>query len=278
MQQENNALNVKIPILVDNSFNITVNGFQICESEVGAEMQYHPAASKEQAFRLAARALVVRSLLLQRAAELGLKGDTNNEQAETADEAVIDLLLEKEVITPEANEQACRHYFDSNRDKFKTSDLVEASHILISAAPDDVKGRRKAREQVDELFLQLDQGADFAALAEAYSVCPSKQEGSHLGQLSRGQTVDEFERQVFALVETGIVKNPIESRYGFHIVRIDQRAEGKYLEYDAVKKRIADYLQDKVRHKALSQYIEFLGMEADIKGFDLNVSDSPLLQ
>lgn len=278
MKQINNASNVKIPVLTDKSFSITVNGIQISESEVGAEMQYHPAESKEKAFHLAARALVIRSLLLQRATELGLQSDAKTERSESADEAAINLLLEQEVITPKANDQACRQYFDSNRDKFKTSDLVEASHILIPAAPDDVKGRRKAREQVDELLLQLDQDADFGALAEAYSVCPSKQEGGHLGQLSRGQTVDEFERQVFALIKTGIAKNPIESRYGFHIVRIDQRAEGKFLEYSDVKQRIADYLQDKVRHKALSQYIEFLSMEADIKGFDMNVSDSPLLQ
>lgn len=277
MKQINSALNIKIPVVVDNAFSIKVNGVEISESEVGAEMQYHPSESKEKAFYSAARALVIRALLLQKAAELGIQGDAT-EPSETGDEAAIKLLLEQEVITPEANDHACRHYFDSNRDKFKTSDLVEVSHILIPAAPDDVKGRRKAREQVDELLLQLEQSSTFESLAEAYSVCPSKKEGGHLGQLSRGQTVDEFERQVFALVETGIAKKPIESRYGFHIVRIDQRAEGKYLEYSVVKQRIADYLQDKVRHKALSQYIEFLGMEAEIKGFDLNVSDSPLLQ
>ena len=77
MKQENSALNIKIPVRVDNTFNITVNGVQISESEIGAEMQYHPAASKEQAFQLAARALVIRALLLQRAAELGLQGDAN---------------------------------------------------------------------------------------------------------------------------------------------------------------------------------------------------------
>lgn len=278
MKQENNALNSKIPVIAESNFNISVNGEQISESEIGAEMQYHPAASKEEAFQLATRALVVRSLLLQRASELGLQGDTNTNQSESADDAAINQLLELEVNTPETDDEACRHYFDNNRKKFKTEDLIEASHILIPAAPDDVKGRRKAREQVDEMLVQLEQGTAFEALAEAYSVCPSKQEGGHLGQLSRGQTVEEFERQVFALVEIGIAKNPIESRYGFHIVRIDHRADGKLLDYDIVKNRIADYLQDKVRHKALSQYIEFLGSEADIKGYDLNVSDSPLLQ
>jgi peptidyl-prolyl cis-trans isomerase C len=277
MNQDSSRRDINAPVLVSTVFDITVNGEQISESEVGAEMQYHPAASKQQAFQLAARALIVRSLLLQRAVQLGFQADSA-EHAETADETTIKLLLEKEVITPQADDQACRKYFDSNRDKFKTSDLVEASHILIPAAPDDVKGRRKAREQVDELFIQLNNGMAFDALAEAYSVCPSKQDGGHLGQLSRGQTVDEFERQVFALVETGIANQPIESRYGFHIVRIDQRAEGQLLDFDTVKQRIVSYLQDRVRHKAISQYIAFLAGEAEIKGFDMDVSDSPLLQ
>ncbi len=274
MKAVRNALHVK-PSSVAGMADITVNGEQIMENDVAAEMQYHPAASKEQAFHLAAQALVVRTLLLQRANQLGIQAEPNADQD---DESIIDQLVEKEVLTPEADDKACRNYFSSNRDKFKTTDLIEVSHILIAAAPDDVKARRQAHELAESILTQLQQGIAFEALAEMYSVCPSKQEGGHLGQISRGQTVEEFERQVFVLSETGIAKKPIESRYGFHIVRIDQREEGKWLEYDAVKQRIADYLHDRVKHKALSQYIEYLASEAVIKGFDLQVSDSPLLQ
>lgn len=268
---------IEIPVVVDHRVNITVNGETIAEQAIGAEMQYHPAASKEQAFHSAARALVVRTLLLQRAEQLGIAVDSDSDSSEP-DEAIIEQLIAREVQTPDADEAACLQYYAHNPEKFKTSALVEASHILIPAAPDDVKARRKARQLADDLLQQLQQDGDFAELAKSYSACPSSAEGGRLGQLDRGQTVAEFERQVFALSALGIAEKPVESRYGFHIVRIDQRAEGKSLEYDVVKTKIADYLQTRVKHKALSQYIEFLGSEADIKGFDLAVADTPLLQ
>ncbi|MBT3815128.1 MAG: peptidylprolyl isomerase, partial [Methylococcales bacterium] len=64
----------------------------------------------------------------------------------------------------------------------------------------------------------------------------------------------------------------------FHIVRIDQRVEGELMPFLAVKEKIADYLQERVRRKAISQFIEFTASEAEISGFNLNVSDSPLIQ
>jgi peptidyl-prolyl cis-trans isomerase C len=74
------------------------------------------------------------------------------------------------------------------------------------------------------------------------------------------------------------VQKPISSRYGVHVAFIDQRVEGRRLEFDMVSQRIADYLNEKVRRKAIAQYIETLIAKADIEGFDFSVSDSPLMQ
>ena len=102
-------------------------------------------------------------------------------------------------------------------------------------------------------------------------------EGGRLGQLSNGQTVPEFERQVFSLPE-GLAPSPIETRYGYHIVRIDRRVDGRRLAYDQVKDKIADYLNECVRRTALNQYVQQLIGKAEIIGIDLNATDSPLLQ
>jgi peptidyl-prolyl cis-trans isomerase C len=98
-----------------------------------------------------------------------------------------------------------------------------------------------------------------------------------LGQLSRGQTVPEFERQLFT-AELGVMKYPVESRYGFHVVSVDHKIEGKPLPYEAVRDKVAEYLEEKVHRKAVSQYIQALANEADIKGFDFVSTGSPLLQ
>lgn len=254
---------------------IQVNNVEIAEKDILAEMQYHPADSHEQAMAQAAEALVIGELFKQRAKELGIRVQDDSEVG--SEEDFIEVLIEQEVDRPAADETFCRQYFEQNPDRFKTSPLVEARHILLAAAPDDDLERVNAKRIAEQLIEQIKQGDDLGQLARQYSSCPSKETDGNLGQLSRGQTVPEFERQLFA-AEVGVIKYPIETRYGFHVVSVDHKIEGKPLPYDAVKDKIAEYLEEKVHRKAVSQYIQALANEADIKGFDFSNTGSPLLQ
>ena len=155
--------------------------------------------------------------------------------------------------------------------------MLEVRHILLAAAPDDELDRVNAKMMAEQIIKQLGEGDDFARLAQQHSACPSAATAGSLGQISRGQTVAEFERQVFTANE-GLLPNPVETRYGFHVVAVDRKIEGKQLPYDAVKDKIAAYLNEKVERKAVAQYIHTLIQAAEIKGFDFAVSDSPLLQ
>lgn len=76
----------------------------------------------------------------------------------------------------------------------------------------------------------------------------------------------------------GLPEHPIETRYGFHVVLVHARHEGRALEFDACRERIADYLREHVRRKAISQYIRILAGGAKITGIDLGGTDSPLVQ
>ncbi len=258
---------------------IRVNGVEIPEQAIAAEMQYHPAASIDAAYLQAARALTVRELLLQQAGRLGLdRPKSEADSGETGDDARIRLLIEQEVETPKADDDACRTYYDNNRHKFRTQVLLVASHILLPAPPDDVQARREARRQADAILAELERSPEtFEQLARTRSACPSGKEGGSLGQLTHGQTCEEFERQVFCLPQ-GLCPKPLETRYGYHIVRIDRRVEGKSLDYQMVSDKIARYLDERVERKALSQYIHYLAGEAEIEGINLTDSDSPLMQ
>ncbi|MCI0667012.1 MAG: peptidyl-prolyl cis-trans isomerase, partial [Methylococcaceae bacterium] len=114
-------------------------------------------------------------------------------------------------------------------------------------------------------------------LAKQHSACPSKREGGDLGQISRGQTTSEFERQLFVLPQ-GLASRPVETRYGYHVVEVQRKQEGRILEYEQVAKKIAGYLNESVRRKAVSQYIRVLIGEARIQGIDMQGADSMLMQ
>lgn len=252
---------------------IRVNNTQFDENAIVAEMQYHVAETHTKARNKACESLIISELVKQRAKSLALPVDDSAKQ-----EDALSTLLEKEVEFPEASESDCRTYFENNRQKFTTSPLVSGRHILIAVPADESNARSEALDQAKQLINELKGNLnDFPKLAAQYSRCPSAKTGGHLGQISKGQTVPEFERQLFQC-KAGLVEAPIESRYGVHVVEIDNKVEGKPLPYEMVKQRIADYLNEKVKRKAIAQYLGQLVAQAEIDGFDMQVSESPLMQ
>ncbi len=260
--------------------SIRVNGVEIAEAAVAREVQYHPAESLEQARLCAAEALVVRELLLQRAFALGLLSDRGEGDGEgDREEDTIQLLLSQEISVPEADEETCRRYWTNNRGRFRSPDLVEAAHILLPAAPDDAEGRARAKRLAVELIgvLQGNPGR-FASLAVEHSACPSRDQGGSLGQVTRGETVSDLETFLFNLDPGQLCPIPVETRYGFHVVRVDHRVEGKELPLESVRGKIAEFLRDRSWQQAVRQYIGLLIGEARIEGIDLQGATSPLVQ
>jgi len=256
---------------------ITVNGVLIDEVSVLEEMQHHPAASKREAMVKTVESLIIGELLKQKAIELGyLTSDANAFSAEEA--AGLKTLIQKEVEVPRASEEECERFFEHNQGKFTTSPLLEVRHILLAVAPDDINERAKLKEIADGLIEILQATPSlFSEFVSKHSACPSKETEGSLGQISKDQTVPEFEKQIFAASE-GLISYPVETRYGFHIVYVDRKIDGKALPYDYVKEKVSGYLNDKVERKATAQYIQTLVTDADIKGFVFDLDDSPLIQ
>ena len=100
----------------------------------------------------AARALVVRELLLQEARRLGVAAEPladDDGRRETDEEALIRALVEREVRVPDPDEARCRRYYEQNLRRFRSPDIYEAAHILFAAAPGDGDARAAARMQAE---------------------------------------------------------------------------------------------------------------------------------
>jgi peptidyl-prolyl cis-trans isomerase C len=252
---------------------ISVNGVAIARDDISREAQNHHAETPAAAWTEAAQALVVRQLLVQEARRLGLSPEPATDgqgRRETDEEALIRGLVEREVITPTPDEASCRRYYEQNRQKFRSSDLYEAAHILIAANPNDPKQVAEKRKSALALIEILARDpSSFADAARVYSACSSREHGGNLGQISRGQTVAEFEEGLSRLTPGFIAHEPIHTRYGFHVVRLDRKIEGEALAYELVAKRIADYLDETCRRRAVAQYIGILAGQARIDGFSL---------
>ena len=249
---------------------VSVNAVEIAQNAINSESGNYDGGTIVERQHQAGLALVIRELLRQRADQLGIAAVDDDER--------VDAVIEQEVHVPEADEASCREYFDKNRARFHTQPLVQARHILLPAPPDDLDALESQRSVAELLIakLQNDPGA-FKRLAREYSACPSGEDGGNLGQLSRGQTVREFEDKVLCLPE-GLATRPVETRYGWHVVEIAHRVDGTPLPFETVHERIAEYLTERSRRRAYSQYVQLLAAEANIEGIDMNAADSPLVQ
>lgn len=250
--------------------DININGINLPPDQIAREVQYHQSETPEQAIYKAAQALVIQQLLVTKAQQLGFDGNAVCAEDEAIEEATIRSLLENQATTVPPTQEDCQNYFAANRDKFRSPDLLEVSHILLAASQDDPDQRHRAKQSAEAVIAEL-QGnlKNFAALAKQYSACPSKETGGNLGQLTAGQTVPEFERQVFSLNQ-GLAKHPIESRYGYHVVLVERKIVGRRLEYSHVQEKISDYLAETRQRVAISNYIHKLIDEADIEGIELD--------
>lgn len=247
---------------------IQVNGVVIDADQISKELQYHPAESAQDAVGKAVEALVIKQVLLQRAQSEGISGKHSQSEDENTEEAAIRMVLERNIPLHSASEDECKQYYKANQDRFYSAPLMEVSHILLAADFRDFEARQEIREKAEKLIEELQgQPEMFAERARLQSSCPSKEEGGSLGQITKGQTTPEFEKQVF-LLDEGLCASPIESRYGCHVVNVNRKVEGELKFFDDCKGRIKQYLEDQLYAQAVSQYISILVGEADVLGYE----------
>lgn len=240
---------------------VWVAGQPIDEAEIAREMQHHREADPRQSRLAAARTLVVRALIRLECARLGISASPVD--GETEDEALARQLLDAEIHTPCADAESVHRYYEANRQRLHTPTRLRVRHVLLAAAPVDVRARQRAQEHGEELIAALRNEPDrFAEFALRHSACPSRNEGGELGWITVGDTVAEFERQLFML-KPGLAGLTVETRYGHHVVDLLERLDGTPLSATEAHDRIAAYLETQTRQNAVHQYLQAL---ADLHG------------
>lgn len=253
---------------------VTVNERVISDDMIEREAAFH--ADAEAPLAAAACALAVRALLLDRARALGLVSADEAPGDDACDDA-IERLLEREAPVPEPTAAECRKYYEGHAAEFRSGDLVEASHILFAVTPNaPVEAIRRQAESALKQAVAAPE--NFGALARQFSNCPSSAQEGNLGQLSRGDTVPEFEQALFGDEATGVLPRLVCTRYGFHIVRIAHRVPGRTVDFDTAQPQVAARLRERVQAKAAEQYVRILASRANVVGVDLGASSSLLVQ
>jgi peptidyl-prolyl cis-trans isomerase C len=150
-----------------------------------------------------------------------------------------------------------------NPDTWKTEERIDVSHILISSESRSSKAALQLATEIGE-ELQLDPSR-FDAMVEEYSEDPSKKvNGGRFPQVKRNDMVKPFEAAAFAMDDPGEISSPVETTYGFHIIRLNRKMPGSVPPFEDIKAQAMrqareQYLKDystRYLKKTLSDPIE----------------------
>jgi peptidyl-prolyl cis-trans isomerase D len=153
----------------------------------------------------------------------------------------------KTFLADAENVKKAQAWYDSHVSEYKTPDKVHARHILLSfkgarGATGDAANREKAeaKKKADEIVVKVRQaGADFIAIAKVETDEPSgKTSGGDLGFFAKDAMVKEFSDAAFKM-NKGDISEPIESPFGYHVIRVEEKQDKKEVSFDAAREEIA---------------------------------------
>ncbi len=169
-------------------------------------------------------------------------------------------LAEVSGSAPKPSEEAIDDYYEKNKEQFKTPDQARVAHIVkyVNWQNDEAT----AYEQITQAAEKVKAGRPFEAVVDEYTDCADT--GGDLGNVARGQMVEEFEDVVFNL-SPGQVSEVFRTRFGFHVAKVYDRKPGGIPALDEVKDQIVKTLQEQMREEAVNKYIDDLKSKAEIR-------------
>ena len=166
----------------------------------------------------------------------------------------IDNVLESATVTDED----IKNFYDENPDHFTIPEQIHAVHILI---PND----ENSEEKLALLQRELEQGVSFSDLAMEHSACPSAQNGGSLGFFGRGQMVPEFEEAAFALNEPGDISEPVQSNFGWHIIKLEEIRPSSVMPFEGIQQQIEQFLLNEKQTQKYQEVLENLMNEFTVE-------------
>ncbi len=181
---------------------------------------------------------------------------------EQVDAVFVQLRAEDFFHEIEITDATVQQYFEGNHSLYVQPEKVRARHILVRVAQDaDEAAETAARERIEKIYDDVQQGKPFDILAQEYSEDSSTApRGGDLGFFERGQMVPAFDQAAFAL-QPGEVSEIIRTRFGFHVIKLEEHEAEKSKSLDEVREAILaelkyDPAMRLARKKAMALYAE----------------------
>jgi len=233
---------------------ITYNDVSLVEDEL---MAVYGQLPEEQRFQTLVGYMVNRILASEAAKKAGLENDADVAKIKAFMErkALQDVYIAK-MLMERVREEDVTAYYDKEIKNGPVEEEVRARHILLDN-----------REAADAVVANLENGADFAALAKERSKGPSGPSGGDLGYFSKQSMVPPFSDAAFKLA-AGETSPPVQTQFGWHVIRVEDRRNRPVPPLDQVRDQIYQFLiseaqrdiYDEMRAKASVDLVDMPGV------------------
>ena len=170
------------------------------------------------------------------------------ELAKLRENLLINYAGNKVIAAVKVSDEDVKKYYDENLDKFQQGETVNADHILV-----------ESEEKALEILAKIENGEmAFGDAAREYSTCPSGQRGGNLGDFGRGQMVPEFDKAVFELEEGEITKAPVQTQFGYHLIKLNSRSEASVMPFEQIASQLSEMVLNEKRREAYERKINQL--------------------
>jgi len=171
------------------------------------------------------------------------------------DQMLMEALIEDVTKDIKTTEAETKKYYDEHQEEFRQEEQIKARHILV-----------KTEEEAQEIIKQIvDEGKDFAQIASLKSTGPSAKDGGDLGYFGRGAMVKPFEDAAFNLEIGEVTKIPVQTQFGYHVIKVEDKKEAKQLTFDEVKEDVESKITYEAKQEAFLKFKEELRKDAQIE-------------
>jgi len=205
--------------------------------------------------------LIDRQLMVARARALKLSDDPEVKRTLRQLEArVLEQTYLRRIVEGRVTEEAVRRRYERDKDTLSGGKKVRARHILV-----------KTRDEALDLLREISRGKDFAALAQEKSIGPSKAQGGDLGFFTREAMLPAFSNVAFSLKKGEVSRAPVQTQYGWHVIKVEDIQEAGPPPLDSVK----DELRAKMGDELVEAEIKRLRGDAKVQRFTMDGKPAP---
>jgi peptidyl-prolyl cis-trans isomerase C len=222
-----------------NGADVKASDVAIAEEDIGANLAQMPPEGRQEYLTT----YVTDMMLVAKVAEARKLADSDDFKRRLAyfrNKILMDMLLQSEAKAA-TSDAAMHQLYDEAAKQMAGQQEVRARHILV-----------KTEDEAKAIVAELKNGGDFAELAKQKSTDPGAADGGDLGYFPKEEMVPEFAEAAFKL-EKGQISEPVHTRFGWHVIKVEDKRERQVPAFDQVRDQLATHLVRKAQAELITK-------------------------